>query len=100
MVVRTEYERRDFARLTYAEIFNPWAGVRTVINFYPRDPFSCSYQWVSDVFACQSRYLLVHIYGYDDHGQPIRRSSYTYCGAYMTSKSEKIEPLENRETLY
>lgn len=80
----------DEVRLTYAEIYNPWVGVRTVVSFYARDPTACSYQWVSDVFDCQSKGLLIHIYGFDIHAQPFRRSSYTYCAAYVFTSNKLL----------
>ena len=85
MVVHTG---NDEVRLTYAEFFNPFVGVRTLVSFYPRDPFACSYEWVSDVFDCQSRYLLIHIYGFDVHAQPFRRPGYTFCAAYIGTNSK------------
>lgn len=67
----------DFAKITYAEIYDTYTNELQYIKFYRRS--NCTHNWYSDPFKCSKGTLIIKYFAIDISGQTFTREGFTLC---------------------
>ncbi|CEF61948.1 Epidermal growth factor-like domain and C-type lectin domain and von Willebrand factor, type A domain and MD domain and C-type lectin-like domain and C-type lectin fold domain-containing protein [Strongyloides ratti] len=67
----------EFAKITYAEIYNTYTGEFQYLKFYLRE--HCTHNLYSDPFKCTEGEMIIKYFGVDMFGFPLVREGYTVC---------------------
>uniref|UniRef100_A0A913ICU0 C-type lectin domain-containing protein n=1 Tax=Strongyloides stercoralis TaxID=6248 RepID=A0A913ICU0_STRER len=67
----------EFAKITYAELYNTYTGEFQYLKFYLRE--HCTHNLYSDPFKCTKGEMIIKYFGIDMYGMPLVREGYTIC---------------------